>query len=169
MGNSCQHQRTELITTISEDKGLFLSSKIVELKCLDCLTGGQPTVFRKEITQGRLTGHVYSQGNVDKKNCKHDHFEVDPATEKYQSRPTLSGTLLGMVTARFLESRDCYISGIGTCTRCQAKFNVECSYSRQTKWENYQQQTVETRKQWEIVKVRVPVHNTTKEEISYVN
>lgn len=167
MGNACNHERTKIIRTIDENKGLLFTTKIVEARCLDCLTNGQPTIFRKELTQGKITGFVYSKNDIDTKECKHKDFVVDERTEKRGSDSTLSGTMIGMLTAGWFEPRHHYIVAEATCNRCTAKFYVSCSYYSENKWKNYVRESVETRGKWKIVMKKVSKTNT-KSEIAYV-
>ena len=169
MGNSCSHERTRVLRVIDSDKGIISTSQIVEVECLDCLTNGEPTVIRKENVVGNLTGHVYSQKSIDKKKCCHKKFDVDESTIQKKSEPTLEGTLMGMFTAGWFETRHHYLVGKATCNRCNRTFWVECDYHTENKWENYEKRSVEVRKQWKIVEKSVPDTHATKKEIAYVD
>src|SRR3989337_3198418 len=84
MGNSCEHERTEIVEVVSEDKGVCFTDKIVIVRCKDCLTDGKPTTIKKTIREGNITGAVYSYEVNNPKTCKHSKFDVDASTEKYR-------------------------------------------------------------------------------------
>lgn len=165
MGNTCKHERTELVEVLSEDKGILFANKIIMVKCKDCMTNGEPTLIRKEVNQGRLTGHIYCNNDVNKNNCKHENFTVDSTTEQYCHRESLSGVLVGMLTAHWFEPKCHYIIAVATCDKCGSKFHVECSYTKENKWENYQQKKIENRGNWNIV---YETKDEKKSVISYV-
>ena len=151
MGNNCKHLRTEVVETLNEDKNILFTNKIVISKCLDCLTDGKPTLIRNEVKQGNLTGYTYANNSIDKKNCKHEKFTVDPSTYEYYEEDTLGGTLMAMFTARWIHPKNHYIAAIGCCDRCDLRFYVKCLYTTENKWENYQQQQKQKCSDWTIV------------------
>ena len=150
MGNNCEHTRTELIETVNEDKNILFTKKTIIVKCLDCLTDGKPTLIRKEINEGNLTGHIYSNNIIDKKECKHDKFTVDDSTYQYHQKDSLFGLLLAMGTARWIHPKTHYIIAIGYCDRCGAGFNVECEYTIEKKWDNYDKKEIQKFGDWTI-------------------
>ena len=152
MGNSCKHEKTEVVETIEENKSLLFNKKIVIVKCLDCLTNSHPTLIKKEITQGRISGHVYHSNNIDQNNCKHEKITVDDNTCEYHQRDSLPGIISGMLTAHWFEPKDHYIRATATCNKCESKLEVECSYSIENKWENYQLNKIVNKGSWKIVK-----------------
>ena len=168
MGNSCQHSRFSVIQETEIDNNLLFKIKVVECECLDCLTKGNPTVFHKKIKQGALTNMVYSDQLVDPKQCDHSDFEVDQSTEIYNQRDTLGGTVLSMLSARLLETKEYFITAVARCKLCGSKFKVSCTYSNEKVWDNYVQHTIENRSKWQIVTIDVP-SNQTKKEIQYVS
>lgn len=121
MGNECKHERTEFIRNVYEINGTLFHTKIVEEKCLDCLTEEQPTLLRKHYRDGSQTGIIYAVNKVDKAKCKHEYFDVDSKTERQKSNSSLFGLI-----------NDNYIEAVGTCKRCESKFLVSCSEDRGT-------------------------------------
>lgn len=169
MGNSCEHSRTEFVRTLDKQNGILFSKEVAEFKCLDCMTDGEPTIIRKDVTKGRVTGCSYSSSKINKNDCRHKRFNVDESTEERKSEATFSGSLLGAITVGWIEPRNHYIVAVATCKRCTAKFHVRCSYYAHNKWEEYEHKTVESRGHWKIVTVKIPHESTRyKEEISYV-
>jgi hypothetical protein len=122
-------------------------------------------LLRKELKEGRLSGHIYSEKIIKQLDCKHEEYTVDPNTEKYLQRDTLSGVLLGMFTAHWFQPKEDYIKAIATCDRCGIQFYVECSYTNQSQWKNYEEKTIINRGKWQIVYETV---DDRKMVISYV-
>jgi hypothetical protein len=135
-------------------------------KCTDCLgLKGEPTLIRKEVIEWSLTGHVYRESFINKNKCEHKNFTVDGSTEEYHERASLGGTFIGMLTAHWIESKDYYIKAIATCDRCGSRFYVECSYTTENKWENYQQKKIVNRGEWTVVYETI---DEKKSSIAYV-
>jgi hypothetical protein len=155
-----------VIRVVREEKGIVFTSQIVEMQCADCLTGGIPTTFKKEVTTGNLTQMVYSEKVVNTTDCEHRDFEVDETTVKKQSDTTLGGTIAGMLTAGWFQTRYYYLTAQAKCIRCDRKFRVRCDYSREVRWENYKEVESERREAWEIVMIRVD--NPQQEKISQI-
>lgn len=168
MGNNCVHARTEVVDTKIISTGFLTKTNLVTLKCLDCLTNNKPTVIKKEITMGRLTGKVYDSKSVTRENCAHENFTVDPETMKNDSEATLGGTILSLLTAHWVNTRCYFTTGVGKCEAREAKFKVRSDYHVETEWKDYQQITREVHSEWKIM--RTPQRAEPKsDEIIYVN
>jgi hypothetical protein len=167
--NNCTHARTETVEVVNSEKGLLYESQIVKVKCLDCMTNGQPTFFNKEIVKGNVTGHVYSDKPIDKTTCKHAKFIVDESTIESKAEDTLEGVVLGMLTAHWFKPQRHYLIAVAKCVKCERKFLVKCYYHTERVWENYKQTEKQIRGNWEIVVNNVRQQSqTVKEEIAYV-
>lgn len=168
MGNTCNHPRSRVISEDQVSKGILTNKKIIVYECLDCMTGDKPTQFRKEVKIGNLTGITYSQSDVDKRTCKHEHFDVDESTISNHSEKTLATTMIGMMTARWFEPVRTFSTAHATCKRCDAKFWVESDYNRETKWQDYKKTCHEVHGEWKI-RHQNKAKETTVTEVMYID
>jgi hypothetical protein len=156
-GNVCKHARREVLEIICQDRGVFVTDKIVTIRCKDCLTGGQPTTVRAKIREDNITGVIYSFAVCNSITCQHSMVSVDRKTEKYACEETGVSLLLGMFTAGWIKPDKQYIVAVATCKECDRQFDIKCLCHKESKWENYKEITTEKLGTWEIIG---PHHNT---------
>ena len=126
-------------------------------------------MVRRELTTGNLTSFTYHTSNIDVASCKHKKFEVDETSIEKRSEKTLSGSILGMMTAGWLETRYHYLVGKARCYRCDRRFLARCEYTDATVWSDYKKVNEQKREPWTIM-TRSVVKNasTTEKEILYI-
>ena len=121
MGVSCSHNNVQVVekhasyVTGGGFSTLFKPVKhdIVTEKCKDCLRE-----MRVDKTVGRVTGATYSKNTIHKKTCDHPTWVVQTETTTIEEKDTMSGLLLGMLTAHWIKPMDRYFVAHVKCERC---------------------------------------------------
>lgn len=165
----CDHKNSTEKSIIHEDKGLLFSYSIIEYECNDCLTDGKPTLFRKEITNGNITGMTYSSQKCEPRNCKHKLFQVDDSTIKTCSESSLSGALTGLLTAGWLHFDHKFLQAEAICLKCKRKFLVQSNYHINEEWEDYKIVKTRVIEEWRICYNKIKLNREDQTyEIAYI-
>lgn len=157
------------LNVTNKDKGILFTTECVEYRCLDCKTNDKPTIFRREICKGNLTGHEYSNKPIKPDKCDHKNFDVDQDNVKSHSQKTGIGTLTGMLTAGWVTEYRHYFTSNAQCRRCLARFNVQTDYHTRKEWVNYKQEETIVIDGWTICyKKTTETKEVSHKEIDYI-
>jgi len=168
---SCGHQNATKITVVHEDKGVLFNDSIIEYQCNDCLTNEKPTIFRKDVSYGTITGHEYSSKLCETNNCEHTLFNIDENTIKKCRESTHFSEFAGTITSGFFSGvfDNKFLKAEADCLRCKKRFWVETTYTIEKVWKDYKEIDTMIYGKWNISHKKVVIHTTkSNKEIDYI-
>lgn len=113
---------------------------------------------------GKLSGHKWSCEIINKHNCSHAEWNVKADTINIREEETLSGVVLGMLTAHWFSPTYEYYVAHAECVRCGqliwVRSDIRCSWRDGS--------VVKEAVKWEPLMERES-HETYKEVVALVN